>query len=50
MGESIEDLENRVIPKFLGIIKENQNNEKIFMVLHNWVIKVILSHIIKYNM
>lgn len=44
--ESIYELKNRVLPKFLEIINDNKTLDFIYIVTHNWVIKVIISYIL----
>lgn len=47
--ESIDELKNRVLPQFLKIINKYQKLDSIYIITHNWVIKVIISHILNFE-
>lgn len=46
--ESLDDLYNRVIPKFINLV-EGSNNKNVIIVTHNWVIKILLWFILETN-
>jgi len=46
-GESFQDLQNRVIPEFQAICLKSSNSDKILLVTHIGVIRVILANLLE---